>query len=83
MTAATNCREEAERDPSRRTLWLQEAERWTALARESVVAAISLEIVAIETVETISMAPRAGGAFAGGDSSGRVSALWTQQRVPH
>ena len=83
LTAATSCREEAERDPSRRTLWLQEAERWTALARESVVAAISLEILAVETVESISMAPRAGGAFPGGDASNLVNALRTRLPVAH
>ncbi|MGJ5179147.1 hypothetical protein ACQR16_13800 [Bradyrhizobium oligotrophicum] len=34
MTAASSCREEAERDPARRELWLREASKWTALAGE-------------------------------------------------
>ncbi|UFZ07737.1 hypothetical protein LQG66_16130 [Bradyrhizobium ontarionense] len=34
MAAASSCREEAERDPARRDLWLQEASKWTALAHE-------------------------------------------------
>jgi len=34
MAAASSCREEAERDPERRHLWLEQASKWTALARE-------------------------------------------------
>ncbi|GLH86270.1 hypothetical protein SSBR45R_37300 [Bradyrhizobium sp. SSBR45R] len=34
MTAASSCREEAERDPARRELWLREASKWAALACE-------------------------------------------------
>ncbi|CCD90628.1 conserved hypothetical protein [Bradyrhizobium sp. ORS 375] len=34
MAAASSCREEAERDPARRHLWLQEASKWAALAGE-------------------------------------------------
>ncbi|CCD98497.1 hypothetical protein [Bradyrhizobium sp. STM 3809] len=34
MAAASSCREEAERDPARRDLWLQQASKWMALAAE-------------------------------------------------
>jgi len=34
MAAASSCREEAERDPERRDLWLQQASKWMALAGE-------------------------------------------------
>ncbi|CAL75465.1 hypothetical protein BRADO1585 [Bradyrhizobium sp. ORS 278] len=34
MAAASSCREEAERDPARRDLWLQQASKWTTLAGE-------------------------------------------------
>ncbi|MGJ4953372.1 hypothetical protein [Bradyrhizobium sp. HKCCYLS20291] len=34
MTAAASCREEAEHDPARRDLWLQQASKWMALAGE-------------------------------------------------
>ncbi|MFC5321801.1 hypothetical protein [Bradyrhizobium oligotrophicum] len=34
MAAALSCREEAERDPARRDLWLEQASKWTALAGE-------------------------------------------------
>ncbi|MGJ4916411.1 hypothetical protein ACQR10_18565 [Bradyrhizobium sp. HKCCYLRH2060] len=34
MTAASSCREEAERDPARRDQWLQQASKWMALAAE-------------------------------------------------
>ncbi|WP_456711241.1 hypothetical protein [Bradyrhizobium sp. USDA 4353] len=34
MAAASSCREEAERDPARRELWLQQASKWMALASE-------------------------------------------------
>jgi hypothetical protein len=34
-TAACVCRDESERDPARRLAWLQQAERWLALAREA------------------------------------------------
>lgn len=34
LAAASSCREEAERDPARRHLWLQEASKWAALACE-------------------------------------------------
>ncbi|ABQ38379.1 hypothetical protein BBta_6469 [Bradyrhizobium sp. BTAi1] len=34
MAAAMSCREEAERDPARRDLWLLQASKWTALAGE-------------------------------------------------
>ncbi|WP_257170164.1 hypothetical protein [Bradyrhizobium sp. SRS-191] len=34
MAAASSCREEAERDPARRDLWLQQASKWMALAGE-------------------------------------------------
>ncbi|WP_316198573.1 MULTISPECIES: hypothetical protein [unclassified Bradyrhizobium] len=55
--AATSCREEAERDPSRRDLWLQAAERWMSLAGETVVAAISLERTEGDMIETVSVVP--------------------------
>jgi hypothetical protein len=34
LAAASSCREEAERDPARRDLWLQQASKWMALAGE-------------------------------------------------
>jgi hypothetical protein len=34
-TAACVCRDESERDPARRLAWLQQAEKWLALAREA------------------------------------------------
>ena len=34
LAAAMSCREEAERDPARRDLWLLQASKWTALAGE-------------------------------------------------
>jgi hypothetical protein len=34
IAAASSCREEAERDPARRELWLQQASKWMALAGE-------------------------------------------------
>jgi hypothetical protein len=34
-TAASVCREEAERDPARRLAWLQRAEQWLAFAQEA------------------------------------------------
>lgn len=57
MVAATSCREEAERDPSRRDLWLQAAERWMSLAGETVVAAISLERTEGDMIDTVSVVP--------------------------
>lgn len=57
MAAAASCREEAERDPSRRDLWLQAAERWMSLAGETVVAAISLERTEGDMIDTVSVVP--------------------------
>jgi hypothetical protein len=57
LVAVTSCREEAERDPSRRDLWLQAAERWMSLAGETVVAAISLERTEGDMIDTVSVVP--------------------------